>query len=42
MFTAITGQNGARLKPTVTVAVAGCKHKKRHSKKRPHQKKRHR
>jgi hypothetical protein len=37
MSTAITGHNGARLKPTVKVAVAGCKHKKkRHPKKRPH------
>jgi hypothetical protein len=37
MFTAITGQNGARLKPTVKVAVEGCKkHKqpKRHKQKR--------
>ena len=30
MSTAITGQNGARLKPTVTVAVSGCKKPKRH------------
>jgi hypothetical protein len=30
MSTAITGQNGARLKPTVKVAVAGCKHRKKH------------
>ena len=29
MFTAITGQNGARLKPTVKVAVAGCKKPKK-------------
>ena len=28
MSTAITGQNGARLKPTVKVAVEGCKRKK--------------
>jgi hypothetical protein len=34
MFTAITGQNGARLKPTVTVAVEGCKRAKRSNKKR--------
>jgi hypothetical protein len=31
ILTAITGQNGARVKPTVKVAVAGCKHKKHHS-----------
>jgi hypothetical protein len=37
MLTAVTGQNGARVKPTVKVAVAGCKHKKkRHSKKKRH------
>ena len=29
MSTAITAQNGARLKPTVNVAVAGCKKPKR-------------
>ena len=37
ILTAITGQNGARVKPTVKVAVAGCKHKKkRHPKKKRH------
>jgi hypothetical protein len=30
ILTAITGQNGARVKPTVKVAVAGCKHPKKH------------
>jgi hypothetical protein len=30
ILTAITGQNGVRVKPTVKVAVAGCKHKKKH------------
>jgi hypothetical protein len=40
MSTAITGQNGARVTPSVTVGVSGCKKptKKRHSarrKKRP-------
>jgi len=40
MTTAITAQNGARLKPTVKVAVEGCKHHnpkrhKRPKKKRP-------
>jgi len=34
MFTAITAQNGARVKPTVKVAVEGCKGPKRHKKKR--------
>jgi hypothetical protein len=36
MSTAIVAQNGARLKPTVKVAVSGCKkpEKKRHAKKR--------
>jgi hypothetical protein len=29
ILTAITGQNGDRLNPTVKVAVAGCKHKKK-------------
>lgn len=29
MSTAITGQNGARVKPMVKVAVAGCRHKKK-------------
>jgi len=33
---AITGQNGARVKPVVKVAVEGCKHKK------PKRRKRHR
>ncbi len=28
MTTAITAQNGARLKPTVKVGVEGCKHNK--------------
>jgi hypothetical protein len=38
MLTAINGQNGARVKPTVKVAVSGCKKpkKKRHPKKKPH------
>jgi hypothetical protein len=37
MTTAITGQNGARLKPGVTVAVSGCKKPKRrrHARRRP-------
>ena len=36
MTTAITAQNGARLKPTVEVAVEGCKHKKaKRPKKKP-------
>lgn len=37
MLTAITGQNNARVKPTVEVAVAGCKHRKKrhHKSKRP-------
>ena len=36
MTTAITAQNGARLKPTVKVAVEGCKHKKaKRPKKKP-------
>jgi hypothetical protein len=30
MTTAITGQNGARVKPGVTVGVSGCKKPKRH------------
>jgi hypothetical protein len=37
MTTAITAQNGARLKPTVKVGVEGCKKPrkpKRHKKKR--------
>jgi len=29
MLTAITGQNGGRVKPIVKVAVAGCKHRKK-------------
>jgi hypothetical protein len=29
MTTAITGQNGARIKPTVKVAVEGCRRHKR-------------
>jgi hypothetical protein len=44
MLTAIIGQNGARLKPTVKVAVAGCKKPKknrRHSTDRKPKKKRH-
>jgi hypothetical protein len=42
MTTAITGQNGARVKPTVKVAVAGCKHKKkRHATRRRRKQKRH-
>ena len=38
MLTAINGQNGARVKPTVKVAVEGCKKpkKKRHPKRKPH------
>jgi hypothetical protein len=38
ILTAINGQNGARVKPTVKVAVEGCKKpkKKRHPKKKPH------
>jgi len=39
MTTAIVAQDGARLKPTVKVAVSGCKHKK--PKKRRHAKQRH-
>jgi hypothetical protein len=35
MTTAITAQSGARVKPTVTVAVAGCKKPKRR-KQKPH------
>jgi hypothetical protein len=38
MLTAMTGQNGARVKPTVKVAVAGCKHKKRHKRHSAHRK----
>jgi hypothetical protein len=36
MFSAITGQNGARVKPKVTVGVEGCKKpkKRRHAKRR--------
>jgi hypothetical protein len=38
MLTAINGQNGVRVKPTVKVPVEGCKKpkKKRHPKKKPH------
>lgn len=40
MFTAITGQSGGRVKPTVRVAVAGCKHKhRRRLEKKSHAKK---
>jgi hypothetical protein len=42
MTTAITGQNGARLKPTVKVAVEGCKHKKAKKPKRHKQPKKKR
>jgi hypothetical protein len=43
MSTAITGQNGGRVKPTVRVAVAACKHKtKRHPRHGRPDKKRHR
>ena len=34
MFTSITAQNGARVNPTVKVAVEGCRGPKRHKKKR--------
>jgi hypothetical protein len=40
MTTAITGQNGAKVKPGVTVEVSGCKKPKRHKQMRP-AKKRH-
>jgi len=40
MFTAIDGQNGARLKPTVKVGVEGCRKAKRPKKKRHGKKKR--
>ena len=40
MFTAIDGQNGARLKPTVKVGVEGCRKVKRPKKKRHGKKKR--
>jgi hypothetical protein len=41
MSTAITAQNGARVKPTVKVAVEGCKKPKRHKRhKRPKKKRR--
>jgi hypothetical protein len=38
--TAITAQNGAKLKPGVTVSVSGCKKPKRHKQTR-HAKQRH-
>jgi len=40
MTTAITGQNGARVKPGVTVGVEGCRKAKRPKKKRHGKKKR--
>ncbi len=44
MATAMTGQNGAHVKQTVKVAVAGCRHKhrKRHSGRSPKRTKKHR
>jgi hypothetical protein len=36
MFTAITGQNGARVKPGVRVGVEGCKHKQPKRRKQKH------
>jgi hypothetical protein len=41
ILTAITGQNGARMKPTAKVAVAGCKHRKKHDPARRKVKKNH-